>query len=285
MRSANYADSANLGMNSEFWAGIGILNAKGEVYQVFEDSYYTISGIYDTLYGSALATGYRLQENEIIVPKASIKNSDENNILRGGRMRGYTTSFQIPNGDIDEFQEAFSKTGINDLEITFYDKGYSRLEGGLINMKRMSMSMLIAGSITALFVLLFFCNMLITRQRKRTAIERSLGMTKKECTWSLLSGILLIVLIGSFLGSISGTLLSHKASSSMTSIERYDRNYSKLTALNSETEVNISDTGSSNIGIAVVTGIAMFAVAGLIATYDIHKNLQCEPLELLSSSE
>ena len=287
LRSANYADSANLGIDLEFVAAIGLLNAKGEVYPVFEDSSYTIVGIYDTQPGSSLAYGYRLNDDEIIVPKASIKNSDENNIMRAGRMRNYTTSFQIPNGDIDKFQEVFSKTGIKDLEITFYDKGYTRLEKGLLNMKQMSISMLIAGSITAIFILLFFCNMMITKQRKRTAIERSLGMTKNQCIWSLLSGILLIAMLGSLFGSIGGTLLSHSAAGNMTSIERYDRQYSagKPDSLDKEKELEIGTTTSSEVGIAVVSGIAMFTLAGLIAFYDIRKNLQCEPLELLSNSE
>ncbi len=287
MRSANYSTSANIGINNEFWAGIGLLNARGEVYNVFEDSNYTICGIYDTMPGSALADAYRLNDNEIIVPKASIKNSDENNIIKGARMKGYTTSFQIPNGDIDKFTEVFSHTGIDDLEITFYDKGYTKLESGLQNMKRMSIGMLVAGSITSLFVLLFFCNMLITKQRKRTAVERSLGMSKRQCTWSLLSGILLIALVGSLLGSIGGMLLSRQTSSNMTSIERYDRNYSvgKPASLGDEDEAKLDMTTSGDLGIAIAAGVAMFMVAGLIATYDIRKNLQCEPLELLSSSE
>lgn len=287
LRTANYADTANLGIDQEHWAGISLLNAEGKGYEVFEESDYTIKGIYDTLPGTALATGYRLHENEIIVPRNSIKNSDENNILKAGIMKGYTTSFEIPNGDIDKFMEAWNKTGITDLEITFYDKGYSRLESGLMNMKRMSVSMLIAGSITALFVLLFFCNMLITKQRKRTAVERSLGMTKKQCIGSLLAGILLVAFLGSIFGSISGTVLSHKVSGNMVSIERYSREFSvgKPESLDTEKEAELSTTSSSGVAIAVVAGIAMFSMAGLIAVYDIRKNLQCEPLELLSNAE
>lgn len=287
LRTANYADSANIGIERERWAGISLLNAEGKAYEVFEESDYTIKGIYDVLPGTSLATGYRLHENEIIVPRKSIKNSDENNILKAGIMKGYTTSFQIPNGDIDKFMEAWNKTGITDLEITFYDKGYSRLESGLLNMKRMSLSMLIAGSITAIFILLFFCNMLITKQRKRTAIERSLGMTKKQCIGSLLAGILLVAFFGSILGSIGGTVLSQNVSGNMVSIERYSREYTvgKPESLDAEKEAQLSTASSSQVAIAVVSGITMFSIAGLIAVYDIRKNLKCEPLELLSSVE
>ena len=53
-------------------------------------------------------------------------------------MRGATTSFQIPNGTIQEFMDKWDRQGIEDLKITFYDKGYSQLKEGIENRMLMS---------------------------------------------------------------------------------------------------------------------------------------------------
>lgn len=130
LRFANYATSANLGSMSD-WGGK--LRADGGVYEVFEDSDYTIKGIYDV--GVSVmegGRGYLLEENEIFIPTASIKNSNENNIALYGPMKGYTTPFRIPNGSasIENYKRLWEAQGVDHVEITFYDGGYSKLAGG-----------------------------------------------------------------------------------------------------------------------------------------------------------
>ncbi len=282
LRYANYAESASLG-----WAS-GLLNAAGEAYPVFEESDYMIQGIYELAPGASKARGYRLEDNEVIVAAASIKNSDERNIADYGPMKGYTTSFQIPNGSIGRYLEAWEKLGIDSLEIYFYDKGYSQLEDGLKNMKKMAYILLIAGVMTAILILIFFCNMFITRQKKRTAVERSLGAGKMQCVLSLLMGIIFIAGLGSVAGSTAGHFLTGKVAEGMKNMVRYDTTYSNgalgMDADAKETEITIDTSrGSMAVTVLAASGVLLLTIG--ISLAGISKNLKNEPLILLSSKE
>lgn len=277
---ADYRYAANELFDSSVIAEI---NAKGEAYPVFEDSYYTIKGIYDTTSGS-YGDNFGLAENEVIIPSKSIKNSDSNNILDYGPMKSNTTSFQIPNGSIDEFMKEWSKLGYDQLEIKFYDRGYSKLEAGMNDMKNMSMALIAVGFVVVISILLFFSHLFITKQVKRTAIERSLGMRKRECMVSLLTGILAILILGSVLGSMLGGTMSLKLSRKNIVHSYYNTMYS-----NSTTE-SIIDTSTRDqkedipviilISSLSVSLIVLFGVG--ISIYKINSNLKYEPMELLS---
>lgn len=279
LRYANYAQSANVG-------GGGLLTAKGEVYPVFEDGYWKICSIYDVLPGgTGKGWGYKMEYNEIIIPRSSIENSDSENIAQAGPMKGYTTSFEIPNGTMEHWKSLWEEQGIEGLEITFYDKGYSILEAGLKRMKRMAFILLVAGAVSAVCILLFFCHMFITKQSTRTAIERSLGLSKGQCTASLLSGILLIALCGCILGSAAGYYGSTAAAKQITQVERFDRRYSAGALYTTEDKEEITYLLVGDWRVGAVTGAAMAVLAAGIALTMIHGSLKKEPLALLSGRE
>lgn len=278
LRYANYADSANT-------ASEGELTASGEVYPVFEDGYWEICGIYDELPGGGTKSrGYRPAYNEVIIPAASIENSDADNIADFGPMKGYTTSFEIPNGGIEKWQELWEQQGVEGLEITFYDKGYSQLEDGLERMNKMALILLAAGCVSALSILIFFCHLFITKQSTRTAIERSLGVGKIQCAVSLLSDILLIAVAGCATGSVAGYLCIDKVMEQLTQVERFDRLYSSgmMGAAQSETAGYLV---SGDWRVCAVTGAAMIALAVGTAAVMINKSLRREPLALLGGRE
>lgn len=287
LRYANYSRPAGIGMWIAFGEGFGYLNAKGTEYQTFEDGEYDIIGIYEITPGAAEGGDYALHENEIIIPMASVKNSDRNNIASFGPMRDYTTSFEIQNGTIDEFMTLWNQVGNKDLEISFHDGGYSKLESGLLNIRKMSFILLGVGTFTAILILLFFSYMLITKQKYRTAIERSMGMSKKQCAVSLLTGIMLLSTIGSFAGSISGFLLTSQAVEKMEDVQRFDDTFS-IGSLDYEDEADeevITTTPNSDVGSSILIGFAMIVLTFVISAWNIRKNLKEEPLKLLSSRE
>ncbi len=262
------------------------VNVSGEAFPIFEDSQYTIVGIYDIAPG-APDNGYGIGKSNVVIPTNSIENSDQNNITAYGPMKGFTTSFQIPNGTIEEFMKNWGKQGYDQLEITFYDRGYSKLKAGMENMKSMSLMLAGVGFAMVLFVLLFFCHLFITRQKARTAIERSLGMSKKKCTASLLSGILVILALGSILGASTGGLLSHVMAQKNVNGSYYDTMYSSGMA-DMETSKNARD-GSEDI--PVVMAVSMLSMIWIIllgsgiSLYRINRNLKYEPMELLSEQK
>ena len=119
-------------------------------------------------------------------------------------MRAATTSFEIPNGTIDSFEEEWNRQGVDGLKLTFYDKGYSRLKQGMDRIHTISLILLLIGAVVMVLVLTLFTFLFIIKNQKRTAIERSLGYRKRQCAASLLSGMLLILVIGSVIGACGG---------------------------------------------------------------------------------
>ncbi len=298
LRYANYAASPGRG------GAEGYLNAAGEIYQIFEEGDYTIKGIYDVGVGTDGDLGYTLERNEVFIPKASIKNSDENNIALHGPMKGYTTAFRIPNGSesIENYKKLWEAQGVDNVEITFYDGGYTKLEGGLQNMKEMSLILLMTGAISAGCIVIFFCYLFIGKEKRRTAIERSLGMTKGACARSLLAGIVAIALSGCIAGAFTGQYFAGTAAARMAFAETFDTRFS-----NGEIQFSREHSGEEGAetgdGESTETGGAAAnpyltetdwrmsaACGGLVflltvgtALLGIYRNLQEEPLSLLSS--
>ncbi|MFT3983063.1 MAG: hypothetical protein QM697_04105 [Lachnospiraceae bacterium] len=262
-----------------------LLNAQGQCYDIFEEKSYLVVGIYNEINKASRSSGYDMAGYGVVIPAASIKNSDANNILDYGPMMGYNTVFQISNGTIDKFMKEWEKQGISGLEITFYDKGYTQLKEGLDQIKQIALAMFITGTLITILILLFFSNLFIGKQIKRTAIERSLGMGKLLCTTSLLSGILIIVLLGSILGNTIGYSLSQSTMEQLSGQSQepiFSTEYSNwIDSGNSATEVQITTT-PHGIATNIITGALVVALALFIALININSNLKSEPLKLLS---
>jgi hypothetical protein len=284
---ANYMDSTSL--NFGYMGGIDFtfLNSKGEAYPIFEDNGYEIVGIYNGNSQTIKPTGYELGNNVVIIPAKSVKNSDENNIVDYGPMKGYTTYFQIPNGTTKAYTEKFEALKINNLEITFYDGGYEELASGMRNLKMVSMILVVASGITTLAILIFFVYLFIGKQKKRTAIERSLGMTKKHCTESMLHGILIVTSVTTVIGSIAGLLINRFILSIASKFDQelYNTAFSNwVNSANKLTKVNATD-GATSLLTSVLLAIIVILISLGIALLFIKNNLKAEPLKLLSKNE
>jgi ABC-type lipoprotein release transport system permease subunit len=216
-----------------------------------------------------------------------VKNSDENNIVGYGPMKGYNTSFQIPNGTTKEYMEKFKALGISNLEVEFYDGGYEKLSSGMRNLKTVAVVLVAVSGATTLAILFFFVFLFISKQKKRTAIERSLGMNRKECTLSMLYGILIIISIGAVIGSFAGFKTADFIMSKSTNMETelYSTAFSNWVN-NSDKMANLSEINvSANPMTPVVVCLGVVIVSFVISLIFIKNNLKAEPLELLSKSE
>jgi len=112
----------------------------------------------------------------VVIPAASVENSDENNIVAWAPMQAYNTSFEIPNGTIDKFIKEWSSQGIEGLDIQFYDKGYSQLKNGFERMRSISMILLIVGMAIILLVLIFFTFYSSLKTKKERLLNAHLGL-------------------------------------------------------------------------------------------------------------
>ena len=276
--SAGQLYASNAG-GMEQWLPV---TTKGEVPSIFENSQYTIVGIYESSSGAS-QDSYSIGRNEVIVPTGSIKNSKSCNIMEYGPMTGPTTSFQIPNESIESFLTSWEKNGTDELEINLYDMGYSHLQSGLENMKRVSLLLLIVGLLMSIFLLLFFNHMFIANQKERTAIERSLGVGKKQCSCSILSGIVILLFMGSSLGCGMGGILSQHISAKDMNRVYYNATYSSVVETIMEETVKKEKSNTVVVIISSISvGIFIVILGAAISICKMNENLKVEPMKLLS---
>lgn len=274
LRSADYGFPAIM----DFW--VSPLTAQGKNFDVFFEDDYTVVGTYRMLPTGGNDWRYTLDRNEVIIPKKSIKADDSGNIgYYGEYVSQFNTSFRIPNGTIDEFMEKWEEKGIKDVKIHFYDKGYSKLEAGMIQMEQMAVLLLGAGLIMTILVLLFFSHMMIGGQKKRTAIERSLGASKKESMCSLLTGILVVAAGSSVVGCMAGTFLTQSVAVKMAGQQIFDRTYSAGAIYS---EILEEQTVQGNLLISAMAFSILFICTALISGITAWRNLKEEPMTLLS---
>lgn len=258
------------------------LNAKGDIYTPFEDSEYEIVGIYGGYTG--LGQDYGMGVNEVVIPAKSVKNSDENNITDYGPMFGSTTSFEIENGTIDEYMEKWSRQGIDGLEITFYDKGYTKLQAGMENMKNISRVLAVMGAVMVLMVLGYFTWLFILRQGERTAVERCLGFRKWHSFLSLFTGIFLIILVGGTVGCTAGSILSVHIAGSGENTSYYDTTFGNSAAVEMAEAIEPDEEVFYPLEAAVFVMGAILVTGSTMAGIGIWCNLRQEPMELLGKA-
>ena len=266
-------------------------NAEGEAYPFFEDVEYEIVGIYRGRINleQVIPAGFERTTFEVIVPANSIENSDENNIIDYGIMRAINTTFEIKNGTRDEFLAKAHAAGIDNLNFTFYDGGYMNLIRGINNLHSIAILLLGVGIVATLSILIFFIYLLVSKQKKRTAIERSMGMSKGKCFISLLAGIMFIAVLGAGFGSAVGFMLTDivnvEAVEAMESEEAFSTKYSNgaLTTARADTvEEQQIETISATPIVPITMFFAVILVAFMVSAWLILSNLRSEPMKLLS---
>lgn len=263
---------------------VGLLNAEGKLYPVFEDNLYEIVGVYQQSLQAGRISGYEMGDNAIIIPMNSIQNSDENNIVANGPMKGYTTSFQIPNGSISDYMEKFSALGIPNLEIAFYDGGYEQLKAGMQNLKLVAVILAAVSTAVTLAILVFFAHLFIAKQKKRTAIERSLGVTKRSAMESLLLSIVLVALPGVAIGGTVGYVVANNVLSGLEFVgtELYSTAFSNW--VNNADSTQVAGVIGANPWVSVALCAAVLAVDLGLSLWMARGNVRAEPLKILSKS-
>lgn len=279
---ANYDGTTAGDMPELGYFKCGLLNAQGKAYKPFMEDEYTIIGIYNQTPGTGDLSDCALAPNEVLVPAKSVTESAAQNIAGYGPMKAANVSFQIPNGTIERYRQLWEEQGVDGLEFRFYDKGYTRLKEDLDSMKRVAVVLMGTGVVTVLSILLFFCHLFITKQGRRTAIERSLGMKRSQCAASLFAGVLTLVLAGSVLGSIAGYHLVGTVTGGMQTGGHFDTSYSSAAVVLDGNEVEEITLDMSVKGTAAAaSGVGILLAAALMSAVMIRGNLKKEPLEML----
>lgn len=258
-----------------------ILNADGEIYDVFCEQDYEVVGIYNA--EDKGSGSYGAGNQEVVIPWNAVpENCWEDNITGFYPMTGATTSFQIANGTIEEFQEKWNTLGLDELELRFYDMGYTQMQDQLENRRLMSVVFIISGCVTAVMILCFFSGIFITGQRERIAAERLLGRTKRQCAVSVLTGTLLLCAAGCAVGSVSGWLASRYVAEKTGDALEFDRMFSDDAVADAEPAEQEQPPGPV---LPCVTGSVLLVAATVISSIYMGKSLKKEPLEMLGEGE
>lgn len=250
------------------------LGFDGEILTPFEEKAYTIVGLYD--YTPAVRG---LGREELIVPINSVEKKTEN-MVQYDAMADGSTSFQIENGTVADFLEASAKNGADNLIFTFYDRGYSALTEGIRNLKNMSAALLIMGLIAAVILTLQISHIYITKQKKRLSIERLLGMPGKKCRRICLTGILLLLLLGTVPGVAAGMAVSDRVNVEDTGEEDFNRKYSNL-GMAAELEIDLYGQNQGDPAVSCLMGGLVLALGMGISGVRLRNMLSGEPLYLL----
>lgn len=283
------------------------LNAQGNVYEPFFEDEYEVVGIYRSLYDGE----NELYNEAFIVPTKSITASDENNIVYYSPMNDWSTSFRIENGKIAEFNTALHNAvpDASRLEIVYDDNGYEEIMQSLKNARLSAVLLLAVGALAALTVIVLLMYFFVVKERKRTAIERSLGLSKRQCRVSLISGILALALPAVVLGSWASWMMGNvefeekqsqaagmssgiepevgdmSVSAPDESIETayFSRDYSLWAENeNSEADIVLDETALAvqKVLYFAVPG-AVFICVALLALVMVNGNLRVEPILLM----
>lgn len=266
-----------------------LLNAQNRAYTPFWTAKYEIIGTYYSVgtYGKP-AGSIEMALNLFLIPANSVKADFAGNIVDSGPMQRATTSFQIPNGTIDDYIAAYNRNVPaevrENLEITFDDNGYSQIIGGLLNMRYVAIILFAAGLLSALAILVLLLYFFIVKQKKRTAIERSLGMSKAQCRVSLMAGILVLALVASVIGVGIGAVLLQSdvlTGTAQSESEEIDTTFSIWAK--GQTEVTEPETDATvPVAVYVFIPVCLLVFIFLLSLVLVNRNLKTEPILLLS---
>lgn len=267
------------------------LNSKGEMFEPFWDCEYEIVGFYDIPFDKDFqylwTSNHELKGDTIIIPVKSVGASDENNIAYYAPMKIGSTSFILPNGSIEKFDRKLREAvpEAENLKITYDDSGYTEIMNSLNSAKLSGIMLLLIALFAALAILVLLMYFFVVKEKKRTAIERSLGMTKKQCTLSIVSGIVIITLTASILGSAGGAALIEEMDVTRQGSEEpfadYNLEYSVWVRANETVDVELDVSTPWPIYAAIPCSFTLTAF--VLAVLMVNRNIQIEPIYLLST--
>ncbi len=274
------------------------LNADGKPYETFFEGEYEIVGIYR----KSTASVSEIYPDSVIVPMGSVTASDKDNVVYFGPMNDWSTSFQIPNGKIEEFDAALRNAvpEAGQLKIEYDDSGYGEVMDSLRNARLGPMLLFLGSSLAALAVLALLLYFFIVKEKKRTAVERSLGMTRRQCRISLLSGILALTFLAASAGSAAGYFVVQAQQAQSAEAQEaespagdgiedisFSRDYSLWAKGEvSEADIELDQTAILAQGLAYfMVPAAVCLVALLLAVFLANRNLQIEPILLMSRGQ
>lgn len=182
-------------------------------FEEIEGEEYEIVGIYysKNQEQARIDSEYYMPDEAVIIPAKSV-DLESYPILQGSVLSHETCSFVIENGSIDSFLTAFDALGLDNLDVEFDDMGYTSIAKGTKSVLRISVILLVSGAVSALSILILFSFLQIVRKKSEAAISISLGTGIRKSAARLILSVMLVVVMGTAVGSVAGALSVDKIS-------------------------------------------------------------------------
>lgn len=274
-----------------FFDPYSFFDSEGYTYTTFAGGAYQIVGTF-TMDLQGLDTGdIDIASNCMIIPAKSLLKQQEN-IAYYGPMSGTYVSFQIPNGTIAEFDKKLHEMvpEADMLDIAYSDNGYEQVMPGLERTRTAALLLCCVGAASAVAVIVLLLYFFVIRERRRTAIERGLGMTKRQCRVSLMAGILTLALAGCFLGSAIGMAMvsavdldsgvGQEASYSVfrTKFSDWTNKWNQVTAVQEVRPVPL-------LAVALGVPLILLLLIAVLSLVMVGSNLRVEPIMILGGKD
>lgn len=261
------------------------LDADGNVLDAFQESEYEIIGIYS--YPVTLTSDpYAFGSSQIFVPEKSISENFGDHVTEHGPMQAYNTSFRIKNGFAGRFMEEFSRLPESSLlEIEFDDGGYETFSSKMKNTRIVAGVLFFAGLALLFATIAFLMYFMILKQRRRTAVEQALGMTRRQCKMSLLGGILLLTVICGTIGAAAGMKMNRVVQQAAeTGEEEFSTAYTKgLLEEDLAEEIVPESVGEKMCAAAMLVVVCETGLVWGLALFFVNRNLRTAPIRVLSA--
>lgn len=262
-----------------------LLDEEDKPFEPFFEGRYEIVGIYRyTEEGKQAMPGTsEMARDMVIVPAASVTASDEKNIFASGPMLGTTTSFQLENGTIAQFEEALRQIPESRfLQVDYDDNGYEQVAGSLNRVQEAAVLLCGAGGFCAAAVVALLLYFFIVKQKRRTAIERSLGMSKRQCRVSLLSGLFALTVCACALGGLGSRVFFDRVQiGGVEASMDFSTKYSTWASEDSAEKIEPDTEDSKAVSVVVPLGLTAFTLLAGLAL--VERNLRVEPVGLLGA--
>ena len=162
-------------------------------------------------------------------------------------------TFHLKNGTVDDFKAVVEEMGLTEqkpgeyeLKFSYFDQGYDKIKGSLVEMNRNAV-LLLALSLILLLVTMILMSFLFAQQHKHSAgILRMLGGSKKQAFTAILTCAAVVVAAGGVVGTVLGGVLTQSVGASISG----DSASSAKVALS--TGINPALTVCSGIGCIVL---------------------------------
>lgn len=139
--------------------------------------------------------------------------------------------YQVKNGTGNKFIHEFEKDLLPQMEFMLYDQGYEAATKPIVELKDISVLILVFGSLSGITILILFTYLYVIKQKDTIKNMLALGTGKKRTLIYILFGSMILVIMASVLGAFTTNIflgsLTQKIFNRMTSLYKTDMRYSE----------------------------------------------------------